>query len=185
YIVLGAVIGVAAVWVTRAIYAIEDGFERLPIHWMWWPALGGIAAGVAGYFAPLTLGVGYDNIDNILGGWTTGHALMMLLTMKFISWSISLGSGTSGGTLAPLFTFGGALGALIGAASVSLLPGLGMNPEMAALVGMASIFAGASQALLASVIFAFETTLQPSGLLPLLGGCSMAYLIARLMMNNS
>lgn len=185
YIALGALIGVAAVWVTRAIYAIEDGFERLPIHWMWWPALGGIAVGVVGYFAPLTMGVGYDNIDNILGGSITGTALMTLLAMKFISWSISLGSGTSGGTLAPLFTFGGALGALIGAASVALLPGLGMDPKMAALVGMASIFAGASQALLASVVFAFETTLQPSGLLPLLGGCSMAYLVARLMMDNS
>ena len=185
YVVLGALIGVAAVWVTRAIYAIEDGFERLPIHWMWWPAMGGVAVGVVGYFAPLTMGVGYDNIDNILGGSITGTALMMLLTMKFISWSISLGSGTSGGTLAPLFTFGGALGALIGAATVSPLPGFGMDPKMAALVGMAAIFAGASQALLASVVFAFETTLQPAGLLPLLGGCSMAYLVARLMMDNS
>ena len=185
YIVLGAVIGVAAVWVTRAIYAIEDGFEKLPIHWMWWPALGGVAVGVVGYFAPLTMGVGYDNIENILGGSITGTALMMLLTMKFISWSIALGSGTSGGTLAPLFTFGGALGALIGAAAVSLLPGFDMDPRMAALVGMASIFAGASQALMASVVFAFETTLQTSSLLPLLGGCSMAYLVARLMMDNS
>jgi H+/Cl- antiporter ClcA len=185
YIALGAAIGVAAVYVTRAIYAIEDGFERLPIHWMWWPALGGVAVGVVGYFAPLTMGVGYENIENILGGSITGTALLMLLTMKFISWSISLGSGTSGGTLAPLFTFGGALGALIGAGAVSLLPGLDMDPRMAALVGMASIFAGASQALLASVVFAFETTLQPSGLLPLLGGCSMSYLVARLMMNNS
>jgi H+/Cl- antiporter ClcA len=185
YIGLGAVIGIAAVWVTRAVYAIEDGFERLPVHWMWWPALGGIVVGVVGYYAPLTMGVGYENIDNILGGTITGTALLTLLVMKFVSWSIALGSGTSGGTLAPLFTFGGALGALLGGALATLVPILGLDPRTAALVGMAAIFAGASQALLASVVFAFETTLQPFGLLPLLGGCSMAYLIARLMMDNS
>lgn len=185
YIGLGAVIGVVAVWVTRSIYAIEDGFERLPLHWMWWPALGGIAVGIVGYFAPLTMGVGYDNIDNILNGSITGKALFALLVLKFVSWSISLGSGTSGGTLAPLFTFGGAAGALLGGALATFLPSLGMDPSMAALVGMAAIFAGASQALLASVVFAFETTLQPFGLLPLLGGCTMSYLVARLMMENS
>ena len=185
YIALGAVIGVAAVLTTRAIYGIEDLFERLPVHWMWWPALGGVAVGVVGYFAPLTMGVGYDNIENILGGSITGTALATLLALKFISWSISLGSGTSGGTLAPLFTFGGALGALLGAAFATLFPGLGVHAGMGALVGMAAMFAGASQALLASVVFAFETTLQTSGLLPLLGGCSTAYLVARLMMRHS
>ena len=185
YAALGALLGVAAVWVTRAIYAIEDGFERLPLHWMWWPAIGGVAVGVVGYFAPLTMGVGYDNIENILGGSITGTALFTLLVLKFISWSISLGSGTSGGTLAPLFTFGGAIGALLGAAGADFLPALGMNSGTAALVGMAAIFAGASQALLASVVFAFETTLQPYCLLPLLGGCSTAYLVARLMMRHS
>jgi CBS domain-containing protein len=185
YIGLGAAIGVVAGWVTRSIYFIEDVFERLPVHWMWWPAIGGIAVGVVGYFAPLTMGVGYDNIDNILRGLITGKALLALLVLKFVSWSISLGSGTSGGTLAPLFTFGGAAGALLGGTVATYLPSLGMDPSMAALVGMAAIFAGASQALLASVVFAFETTLQPFGLLPLLGGCTMAYLIARLMMENS
>jgi H+/Cl- antiporter ClcA len=185
YVGLGALIGVAAVWVTRAVYAIEDGFERLPLHWMWWPALGGVAVGVVGYFEPLTMGVGYDNIDNILAGSITGKALLTLLLLKFVSWSISLGSGTSGGTLAPLFTFGGAAGALLGSQVAMFVPALGMDPSMAALVGMAAIFAGASQALLASVVFAFETTLQPFGLLPLLGGCTMAYLVAQLMMENS
>ena len=185
YIGLGGVIGLMAVGVTRAIYAIEDGFERLPLHWMWWPAIGGIAVGVVGYFAPLTMGVGYDNIENILSSSITGTALMTLLVLKFISWSIALGSGTSGGTLAPLFTFGGAVGALLGGAVATLSPALGMDPRTAALVGMAAMFAGASQSLLASVVFAFETTLQPFGLLPLLGGCSAAYLIARLMMDHS
>lgn len=185
YIALGAVVGVASVWATRAIYWIEDAFEHLPIHWMWWPAVGGLVVGVVGYFAPLSMGVGYDNIDNILNGSLVGKALIVLLVLKFVSWSISLGSGTSGGTLAPLFTFGGALGSLIGASAARLVPAMGMDHRTAALVGMAAMFAGASHALLASVVFAFETTLQPFGLLPLLGGCSTAYFISKLMMRHS
>ena len=94
--------------------------------------------------------------------------------MKFISWSISLGSGTSGGTLAPLFTIGGGAGRALGRRGPSRCrPALGVDPRIAALVGMAAIFAGASRAVLASVVFAFETTLQPLGLLPLLGGCTV------------
>ena len=96
-----------------------------------------------------------------------------------------LGSGTSGGTLAPLFTIGGGLGALLGGAAVALAPALGVDPHVAALVGMAAIFAGASRALLASVVFAFETTRQPMGLLPLLAGCSAAYLVSLLLMRSS
>jgi len=102
--------------------------------------------------------------------------------LKFISWAISLGSGTSGGTLAPLFTIGGGLGGVLGVAALHLFPGLGIDPRVAALVGMAAMFAGASRALLASVVFAFETTRQPLSLLPLLGGCTAAYLISALMM---
>lgn len=185
YIVQGLLIGLVAVGVTRSVYALEDAFERLPLHWSWWPALGGLAVGVIGYFEPLTMGVGYENIENILGGSITGRVLFSLCLLKFLSWVIALSSGTSGGTLAPLFTFGGGLGALIGAAVATTLPAAGVDPRMAALVGMAAMFAGASQALLASVVFAFETTLQPFSLLPLLGGCSMAYLTCRLMMRNS
>jgi H+/Cl- antiporter ClcA/predicted transcriptional regulator len=185
YIALGLLVGLIAVGVTRAVYALEDAFERLPLHWALWPALGGLAVGIIGYFEPRTMGVGYDNIENILAGSFSGWMLLSLCLLKFLSWSLALSSGTSGGTLAPLFTFGGGVGALIGAAVAVALPAAGVDPRMAALVGMASIFAGASQALLASVIFAFETTLQPFSLLPLLGGCSMAYLTCRMLMRNS
>src|SRR5439155_363947 len=152
--------------------------ERLPLHWMWWPAIGGIAVGAVGLVAPKTLGVGYDNIENILGGAVVGRALIALIGFKFISWSIALGSGTSGGTLAPLFTIGGGLGA-------ALASWFGLSPAIGGLVGMAAMFAGASRALLASVVFAFETTRQPLGLLPLLGGCTAAYLASCLLMRNS
>jgi CBS domain-containing protein len=185
YILLGGVMGLVAVGITRAVYAIEDAFERLPIHWMWWPAIGAVTVGVVGYFAPNTLGVGYYNITDILSGQLAVSAIVWLCTMKFISWSVALGSGTSGGTLAPMFTFGGGIGAVLGASIIALAPGLGVDVRISALVGMASVFAGASRAMLASAVFAFETTLQPFGLLPLLGGCAAAYLVATGLMRNS
>ena len=182
YMVLGAIVGVAAVLVTKSLYYIEEGFELLPVHWMWFPAIGALVVGVIGYFEPRTLGVGYDNISNILAGNFANTLLISLVILKFVSWSIALGSGTSGGTLAPLFTIGGGLGALLGILCVHWFPGLGIDPRIAALVGMAAIFAGASRALLTSVVFAFETTRQPIGLLPLLGGCTAAFVISSLLM---
>ncbi len=185
YILAGALVGVASVCVTRAVYAIEDAFERIPVHWMWWPALGAIVVGVVGYFVPRTLGVGYSNISDIISSHMMFGAVLWLSIMKLISWSISLGSGTSGGTLAPLFTIGGGLGFVIGSGMHWLFPQAAVDVRIAALVGMAAIFAGASRALLASVVFAFETTLQPLGLLPLLGGCTAAYLVSCLLMRQT
>ncbi len=185
YIVLGAAVGYASVWVTKAVYGVEDLFEKIPVHWMWWPAIGGLAAGLVGYFAPHTLGVGYDNIDGLVQGSFGIKMLLSLCILKFISWVIALGSGTSGGTLAPLFMIGGALGALIGVGFGHVWPALGIDLRIAALVGMAAMFAGSSRALLTSIVFAFETTRQPAGLLPLLGGCTAAYLISALTMRNT
>lgn len=185
YTTIGAIMGVLSVMVTRAVYAIEDAFERLPIHWMWWPALAGLAVGAVGLFFPRTLGVGYYNISDMLSGNLLLTALASLALWKFISWSISLGSGTSGGTLAPLFTIGGAAGAMIGILIQNLLPSAHLDLRIAALVGMAALFAGASRALLASVVFAFETTLQPLGLLPLLAGCTASYSISSMLMRNT
>jgi CBS domain-containing protein len=185
YILIGALVGVFAVGVTRVVYAVEDAFERLPIHWMWWPALGAIAVGVVGFFAPRTLGVGYQNISDIISDKLPLEAVVWLCAMKFVSWAVSLGSGTSGGTLAPLFTVGAGIGATLGKAAMLLAPGFAVDVRVAALVGMAAMFAGASRALLTSAVFAFETTLQPLGLLPLLGGCTGAYLVSCLLMRNS
>src|SRR6185436_7132625 len=134
---------------------------------------------------PRTLGVGYENIDDLLSGRLLGTAALVLCTLKFLSWSISLGSGTSGGTLAPLFTIGGGAGVVLGGLAGSAFPTLGLDARICALVGMAAMFAGASRALLASVVFAFETTLQPIGLLPLLGGCTAGYLVSSLLMRNT
>jgi H+/Cl- antiporter ClcA/CBS domain-containing protein len=185
YVAMGVVAGVASMLVTRAVYAVEDAFEKLPIHWMWWPAMGGVVVGVVGFLSPHTMGVGYDNIDRILQGDLTGGAVLLFCSLKLVSWSLSLGTGTSGGTLAPLFTIGGGLGSALGAAAIWAFPFAGVDVRVAALVGMAALFAGASRALLASVVFAFETTRQPLGLLPLLGGCTTSYLVSAMLMRNS
>jgi H+/Cl- antiporter ClcA len=189
YAVLGMLIGALAAGITRVTYRIEELFEwvghRLHVHWMWWPCAGALVVGLAGLIEPRTLGVGYDNITAALSGTIAGRALLILVVLKFISWSVYLGSGTSGGTLAPLFTIGGGLGAWIGARVAEMAPTLGVNASVAGLVGMAAIFAGASHALLTSVVFAFETTRQPFGLLPLLGGCTASYLVSLMLSRHS
>jgi H+/Cl- antiporter ClcA len=185
YVLLGAFVGVVAAGVSRSIYWIEDQFDHLPIHWMWWPAIGAVAIGVIGYFAPHTMGVGYDNIQRLLTGSTPLKVVLFLCVLKYLSWSISLGSGTSGGTLAPLFTIGGALGALLGTVILSWFPHSGINIPTAALIGMAAMFAGASRAWLTSIVFALETTGQIHGLLPLLGGCVAAYFVSFFLMKGS
>lgn len=185
YSLMGVLTGLLAVIVTKAVYFIEDMFEKLPIHWMWWPALGGIAVGVVGYFAPRTLGVGYDNITELLSGDVPLRVVVFLFVLKFISWSISLGSGTSGGTLAPLLTIGGAGGALFGILCLGLFPNCGVTVPLAALIGMSALFAGASRAFLTSIIFALETTGQSNALLPLLAACTASYFISYFFMKNS
>jgi CIC family chloride channel protein len=185
YIVIGGIVGLASVWVTKAVYGVEDLFAKLPIHWMWWPIIGALVAGVIGWIEPRTLGVGYDNIDALVQGHFGVTMLLTFGVLKFLSWVIALGSGTSGGTLAPLFMIGGSLGALVGIGMGGMAPWFGIDPRIAALVGMAAIFAGSSRALLTAIVFAFETTRQPAGLLPLLGGCTAAYLISALMMRNT
>jgi H+/Cl- antiporter ClcA len=184
YVLLGAVVGVVASLLSKSVYAVEDLFEHLPLHWMWWPALGAIAVGVVGYFAPFTMGVGYENIRGLLTGTLPVVTVVSLCVLKYISWVISLGSGTSGGTLAPLFTIGGALGALVGMLLLRMVPSLEINIATAALVGMAAMFAGASRALLTSIVFSLETTGQMNGLLPLLGGCVAAYFVSFFLLRN-
>jgi CIC family chloride channel protein len=182
---IGLVIGFLSLGVTKIVYLIEDWFEKLPIHWMWWPAIGGLAVGLIGYFAPHTLGVGYDNIINILSGTLSLMLIIRLCFFKFLSWAIALGSGTSGGTLAPLLTIGGATGAILAAVILMFFPNAGITIPMAALLGMSSMFAGASRAYLTSITFALESTMQSNALLPLLGACTASYLVSFFLMENT
>lgn len=185
YSIVGVVIGFISLALTKAVYYVEDVFEKLPIHWMWWPALGGLAVGLVGYFAPYTLGVGYDNITNVLSGNMPLTFVVSLALLKFVSWCIALGSGTSGGTLAPLLTIGGACGAATGAGLAYAFPAIDISVPMTALVGMAAMFAGASRAYLTSIFFALEATSQSHALVPLLAACTGSYLISLFFMKNT
>ena len=95
-------------------YGLEDAFEHFcghrRIHWMWWPAIGGIGIGVGGFFFPRGLGVGYDNIAELLRGNTAISLIVGIILAKSLMWAFSLSSGTSGGVLAPLLMIGAALG---------------------------------------------------------------------------
>jgi CIC family chloride channel protein len=185
YSCIGLIMGLLSAGVTRIVYIIEDAFEKIPVHWMWWPMLGGLVVGLVGYFAPRTLGVGYVNITDLLSGNMPVNVILSLCIFKFISWSVALGSGTSGGTLAPLLTIGGAAGALLGSASLLLFPHAGVVIPLAVVVGMSAMFAGASRALLTSVIFALETTGQSNALLPLLAACIASYVVSYILMKNT
>jgi len=166
---VGLLAGLLAALLSSAIYLVEDGFAHLPVHWMWWPAIGAAAVGIGGYFFPQALGVGYDVIASMLDHDLTLKVLLGIFLVKGIIWSISLGSGTSGGVLAPLLMMGGALGGL----EARFLPhyGTGLWP----LVSMAAVLAGALGAPLTAVVFAFELTHDPGVLLPLLISALVSY----------
>jgi hypothetical protein len=164
---------------TEGVYASEDAFARLPMHWMWWPALGGLAIGIGGYIFPPALGVGYDVIGELLQGDTPMRILLGVLLVKSTIWAVSLGSGTSGGVLAPLLMVGGALGGL----EAHFLPDAG--PGFWALVSMGSVLGGTMRAPLTAVVFALELTHDITVLLPLLLAVTISYAFTVLMLKRS
>jgi chloride channel protein, CIC family len=180
-LVLGAIVGLAAAGLSRLMYSIEDWFDRLPIHWMWWPSLGAIAVGVGGLFFPRGLGVGYDNIAELLKGNASLALIFGLLIAKSLMWAFSLGSGTSGGVLAPLLMIGGAAGALAG----HLLHATNDMQALWALIGMGAMLAGSLGVPMTAILFSLEVTHCLPALLPLTLGCVAAYLITALIMPRS
>jgi CIC family chloride channel protein len=177
--VCGICAGLLAWLLTLGVYGAEDAFRKLPIHWMWWPALGGVVVGVGGVFFPRALGVGYDTIGAELAGSLPIQLLIGVIIMKALIWCIALGSGTSGGILAPLLLIGGALGGIEGA----LFPGHSVS--VWALIGMAAALAGVMRSPLTAVIFAFELTTAINLLLPLLIACVMAHAVSVLVLKRS
>jgi H+/Cl- antiporter ClcA/CBS domain-containing protein len=177
--VVGLSAGVLSVLLTLAVYAAEDGFKRLPIHWMWWPALGGVVVGLGGLVFPEALGVGYDTIGALLQGDVPGRVLLGILVVKSIIWSVSLGSGTSGGVLAPLLLMGGALGGV----ESMMLPaeGAGFWP----LVSMGAILGGTMRSPFTGVVFALELTHDVNALLPLLVAVTLAHAVTVLALRRS
>ncbi len=159
---VGIVAGGASTLLTWAVYGAEDGFRKLPIHWMWWPAIGGLGVGLGGLLAPRALGVGYDTINALLLGQVAISVVALLAIVKATIWAFSLGSGTSGGVLAPLLIMGGSLGAL----EAGILPG-GSAP-LWVLVSMGAMIGGTMRSPFTGVIFSLELTHDVNALLPLL-----------------
>ena len=176
---VGITAGVASGLLTALVYFCEDVFTKLPIHWMWWPAIGGLFVGIGGWLDPRVLGVGYDTIHALLKGELFGAMVLGLLIGKAVVWSISLGSGTSGGVLAPLLIIGGALGAVEGR-FISL-----GDPGLWAMIGMASMMGGTMRSPLTAMIFTLELTHDLNLLPALLVSCIAAHALTVLWLRRS
>jgi H+/Cl- antiporter ClcA/CBS domain-containing protein len=168
-VLVGLLAGALSALLTMSVYAAEDAFQRLKIHWMWWPALGGLAIGLGGLVFPQALGVGYDTIGGLLQGSVTTRVIIGVLVVKWFIWAVSLGSGTSGGVLAPLLMMGGALGGV----EAMFLPneGAGFWP----LISMGAVLGGTMRSPFTSILFAFELTHDANVFLPLLVASVIAH----------
>jgi len=178
-VVVGLLAGALSALLTLAVYASEDAFTRLPIHWMWWPAIGGLVIGIGGLIFPQALGVGYSTIAQLLQGNVTIGVIIGILVVKSIIWSVSLGSGTSGGVLAPLLMMGGALGGI----EAMFLPNEGLGFWQ--LISMGAILGGTMRSPFTGIIFALELTHDVNALLPLLVATVIAHGFTVLVMRRS
>ncbi|MBX3066579.1 MAG: chloride channel protein [Anaerolineae bacterium] len=185
YILLGLICGIFATAHSKILYWVEDVFERLPLDPMWTPAIGGLLLGIIGFFVPRVLGVGYGTITAILNNDLPLGILLGIVAFKSLALYLTLGSGTSGGLLAPTFMIGAALGAIFALLVNTLIPGANLSPGAYALVGMAAVFGAASRATFTFIIFAFEITRDYNAILPLMLVCVIADLVARQFMRNS
>jgi CBS domain-containing protein len=178
-VLAGLLAGLLSAVLTSAVYAAEDAFHKLPIHWMWWPAIGGLVVGLGGLIFPQALGVGYDTIGALVHGDVRGGTIAGILLVKSVIWAVALGSGTSGGVLAPLLMMGGALGGLEGMFLVYQGPGFWP------LVSMGAILGGTMRSPLTGIVFALELTHDFNALLPLLVANVIAYAVSVLLLKRS
>ena len=185
YLLLGVVCGFAAIGFTKLLYFVEDQFDRLRIGEFWHPAIGALGLGIIGYFVPRVLGVGYDTISDILNNNLAWKLLLLIAIFKSLALVISLGSGTSGGLLAPMFMASAALGGLFAIGIDQIVPSAGLAPGAFALVAMGAVFGAAARATFAFIVFAFEITRDYNSVLPLMLVCVIADAIAIRFLPNS
>jgi len=182
YLLLGLVCGLAAVGFTKLLYWTEDQFEKLPVDELWWPAIGALGLGIIGYFVPRVLGVGYDTIGDILNANLAWKLLLVVMVAKAVALVVSLGSGTSGGLLAPMFMSSAALGGVFAIGMDRIFPAANLSAGAFALVAMGAVFGAASRATFSFIIFAFEITRDYNSVLPLMLVSVIADGIAMLLM---
>src|SRR5258708_2227745 len=185
YLVLGLLCGIAAVGFSKLLYWVEDQFEKLPFDELWWPAVGALGLGIIGFFVPRVFGVGYDTIGDILNGQLAWKILLVVMIAKAAALVISLGSGTSGGLLAPTFMWSAALGGIFAMVGNHFFPSAHLSPGAFALVAMGAVFGAASRATFSFIIFAFEITRDYNSVLPLMLVAVIADGVAMLFMPTS
>ncbi|MCA0455802.1 MAG: chloride channel protein [Chloroflexi bacterium] len=192
FLALGVLCGLLATGLTRMLYIIEDGFHRLKVNTYLWPALGGLFVGVVGYIVPMYIypnvdvfGPGYEVIGGILNNHFAIGFLLVLLFSKAAVWLVSLGSGTSGGVLAPVFMIGAAFGAIFGLVMKQLFPGMDAAPVAFAMAGMAAVFGSSTRATFASIVFAFEMTQNYHAILPVMLASVIADAVVNALMTSS
>jgi len=185
YLLLGGVCGLVAVVFSKALYWVEDQFEKLPIDELWWPAIGALGLGIIGYFVPRVLGVGYDTISDILNARLALGVLLVVGFAKAVALVVSLGSGTSGGLLAPMFMSSAALGGAFAVLMNRVFPSAHLSPGAFALVAMGAVFGAASRATFTFIIFAFEITRDYNAVLPLMLVSVLADGLAMLLMPHA
>jgi H+/Cl- antiporter ClcA len=185
YAALGLACGALAVVIAKGLFAVEHGFRRLPVGEFWHPAIGAVCFGVVGLAVPRALGVGYDAIDDALGGHLAVGVLAGLLVAKLLAWWVALGSGTSGGTLAPILLISASFGGLLGRGAHNLAPGLGVSAGAFAVVAMAATFGAATRAPFTAIVFVFELTRDYNVVLPLMLASVMACLVAAAFLPDS
>ena len=185
YLLLGVICGLAAVTFSKVLYWVEDQFEKLPVDHLWWPAIGALGLGIIGYFVPRVLGVGYDTIGDILNANLALKIMLVVMVAKAVALVVSLGSGTSGGLLAPMFMSSAALGGSYAMLVNRIFPTAGLAPGAFALVAMGAVFGAASRATFTFIIFAFEITRDYNSVLPLMLVSVIADAVAMLFMPKS
>ena len=185
YLLLGVICGLAAVAFSKSLYWVEDQFEKLPVDELWWPAIGALVLGIIGYFVPRVLGVGYDTIGDILNADLALRLLLVVMVAKAVALVVSLGSGTSGGLLAPMFMSSAALGGVFAMGMDRIVPSARLSPGAFALVAMGAVFGAAARAPFSFIIFAFEITRDYNSVLPLMLVTVIADGIAILLMPRS
>ena len=185
YLLLGVICGLAAVGFTKLLYWVEDQFDKLPIDELWWPAIGALGLGIIGYFVPRVLGVGYDTIGDVLNANLALKLLLLVMVAKAVALVISLGSGTSGGLLAPMFMSSAAMGGAYAMVIDRIYPAAQLAPGAFALVAMGAVFGAASRATFTFIIFAFEITRDYNSVLPLMLVSVIADGVAMLLMPKS
>ncbi|MGB9513283.1 MAG: chloride channel protein [Candidatus Acidiferrum sp.] len=178
-VIAGIACGLVSIPLSNSVYYFEDLFGKLPVHWMWWPAIGGVVVGLGGLFFPQALGVGYDVIGELVKGDRMLHLVLGVLIVKWLIWSVALGSGTSGGVLAPVMMIGAGTGALMS----YVLPDMG--PGYWAMIGLGAMLSGTLRVPMTAIVFTVEETHDWNMLLPLLLGCVASYAVSTLLLRRS